>query len=360
MLPPIAAENPKFLLVGSFGAGNVGDELILAGLLHELEKESPAAQICVLTADPAASARWHGGSRLAIQFLPKFPGGLRSFFRLDFWRRTLPALRGCDAVVFPGGGLFTDSESAAAIVQWSIPLFFARFFWRPVYLLGQSIGPIRGRFARLLAMQALPLATKIVTRDAASLAALRQLGVPESIAELGQDSALFLAEEKPRHLNLKKSRNLLVSVRPTDSLGRSQEKILAEALDELARAGWGISFVSFESGSDEAAWARIKKRAKLGPKFQTAALPESAAGAIERVADFDAVLAMRLHANIAAHLAGRPSLAISYSPKVAAWMAEMGTADRVLDLANLPGPAEIASRVMALLPEPKKGSRRID
>ena len=67
---------PRIVLVGNFGAENVGDELILAGFLRKLGKELPKAKVVVLGGNPNLVRRFHG-----VDALPHLPTGWRSFWR---------------------------------------------------------------------------------------------------------------------------------------------------------------------------------------------------------------------------------------------------------------------------------------
>lgn len=123
---------PKIVLVGNFGAGNFGDELILAGFLKKIGKELPRAKVVVLAGKPKLVRRFHG-----VDALPQIPTGFRSFWKRGWWR-SLRKIREADAIIFPGGGLFSDEESWRAIFLWSVHIFnFAiflatRFFARPI------------------------------------------------------------------------------------------------------------------------------------------------------------------------------------------------------------------------------------
>jgi polysaccharide pyruvyl transferase CsaB len=314
---------PHFVLVGNFGVGNFGDELILAGCLAELRQRFPAARFTVLTPKAAAVRRWHG--KLATT--PLLPTGVRSLLRSD-WLRTLRVLRTADAVIYPGGGLWTDGESRQAVVTWSVHLLIARALWLPVYLLGQSVGPIRCPLMRKLAGFALRRATLIETRDAASLIALQQLGVPSELARLGRDSALALALAQPykphkHYKNPPKKLKLLVSVRDFPHLPAELWSALAETLEQLSRAGVAIDFAEFGAG-DTAVWRRLCRQIPSAKQFGSVKLVPPLGSSLRTLGSYHAVLGMRLHSLIAAHLVGVPSIALAYSPKVEAWQTEHG------------------------------------
>ena len=95
----------KTLIVGNFGARNVGDEMILASALERYPDG------VVLTADAKFTERFQ--DRKLNTVLP-FPTGVRSWFRFfSHPEGTLRELRGqVDRIVFPGGGLLAIKDRA--------------------------------------------------------------------------------------------------------------------------------------------------------------------------------------------------------------------------------------------------------
>lgn len=104
------------LLVGNFGAQNLGDELILCAAL----KDYPAAW--VMSAHAKLSQEFCETSFRAVCFSPT---GFRSFGRYFFskdYRLALKDLKGFEQIVFAGGGLF-------AIKLRACGLWFLVFWW---------------------------------------------------------------------------------------------------------------------------------------------------------------------------------------------------------------------------------------
>jgi len=304
---------PNLVLIGNFGAGNVGDELILAGFLKKLRKELPRAKVCVFANSPKLVRRFHG-----VDSLPLLPCGLRSFLKRGWWR-SLRKIREADAVIFPGGGLFTDEESFHAILIWGIHLLISRYFWKPVYLLGQSVGMITGNYARKFTRFCLRKTEWIGVRDQASASELKRLGVSAKKVKLGRDTSFWLVNRVPKTREIKKSGRvkILVSVR---SFPKIEEKFFAEfakALDKISeRIHARIFFAEFGKNDDAAVWKKICRRTKNSKAWKTVELPESAEGVVREVEKFDLVIGMRLHSLIIARLAGIPAIGFAYSRKV--------------------------------------------
>ncbi len=324
----------KVVVIGNFGAGNVGDELILAGFLKKLASRLPRARVTVLGHDPRVIRRWHGVH--AEQLLPF---GWRSLLSGRLFS-TLRVLRAADAVVFPGGGLFTDRESAKAVPLWGFHILVAKWYWRPVYLLGQSVGPLSTDFGRHWASRFLGKAEWIGVRDTASATELKKLGISPAQIKVGEDSALLLGKlrkSQPSFVKRRTSRRILrvlVSVRDFPRVPPSFFKELAQALDDLTEQDKvRITFAEFGLG-DTHTWQRLCLHAQHDSLWKVLELPESAIEVVQAIEKYDLVIGMRLHSLVTAHLAGVPSIALSYSRKVAEFQKQVGRGKQVLEVRN--------------------------
>ncbi len=95
----------KTLLVGNFGARNVGDEMILASALER------CPDAIVMSADSSFSQRFQ---EKKFQTVLPFPTGFRSWIRfLSHPEGTLRERKGTvDRIIFPGGGLLAIKDRA--------------------------------------------------------------------------------------------------------------------------------------------------------------------------------------------------------------------------------------------------------
>ena len=139
-----------YVLVGNYGAGNLGDEALREYFLHAY----PEMQWKVVSAHPSQGE------------LARLPAGFRSIFAP--WWRTLAALRSAQGMVFGGGTLFTDIESVHACFLWWVHAFATRLFRKPVILAFQGVGPFRTRTGEWLALWVCRHAAFISVRDEAS------------------------------------------------------------------------------------------------------------------------------------------------------------------------------------------------
>ena len=144
-----------YLLVGNYGVGNAGDEILRSYFLENF----PEQTFLVLSESPRDNE------------LPRLPAGLRSFLSLR-WIRTMWVLYRSQGMVFGGGSLFTDIESVRACWIWFLHALFALIFRKPVYLAFQGIGPFRTRFGEALARFVVRHAVFISVRDSITQARL--------------------------------------------------------------------------------------------------------------------------------------------------------------------------------------------
>ena len=264
------------LLIGNYGAGNLGDELLKEYFLRAF----PQIQWTVLSASPS------GGD------LPRLPFGLRSVLTTRWWR-TLTALSSCNAVVFGGGSLFTDSESVRACLLWWWHARVARFFGKPVLLAFQGIGPFRTRGGEWCARDVLRHAAFVSTRDAESAARVR-VGDGVRVVE-SFDPVVLLFSQAPRS-------------HQTDALGlipraNSGAEFFAKAQEAMRSHPGAVRVIALqpeeERGVCDALVRMSAERATVHPV-------RSAQELLAALAPCSAVIAERYHGALAAIALGIP------------------------------------------------------
>jgi polysaccharide pyruvyl transferase CsaB len=141
-------------LAGYYGFGNLGDELLAAALIRNLELLGiPRERMVLLSADPSRSKEEFGVA--CVQ------------------RWSLAALwatfRESETLLLGGGGLFQDATSLrSCLYYWAVVRLAARAGCRP-WAFGQSVGPFRRSTAARLTKNALRLCVYRGVRDEPSL-----------------------------------------------------------------------------------------------------------------------------------------------------------------------------------------------
>ncbi len=150
----------KTLIIGNFGARNLGDELILASALAQY----PNA--VVMTADAVFSQKFLGQDFETTEF---FPSGFRSFWRFlsdSKFRNTIKLLKEEDfeKIIFPGGGLFAIKTEA--VFLWTIVFLWAKYFLhKPIYFQSAGVDVRMCCFSRFLMKFVFKRADFVSARD---------------------------------------------------------------------------------------------------------------------------------------------------------------------------------------------------
>ena len=284
------------LLAGYFGFGNLGDELLLEAALKNL--------MCWVSRDKIAAL-----SNAPEETRSRF--GIEAFSRWNF-SAIWGALGKSRSMIFPGGGLFQDATSSRSCVYYWGLVRAAAARSTPVAALGQSVGPLSGRFAKLLTRNALAKCSYLAVRDLSSEHVLNSLGIP---CEVMPDPVMSLEVE-----NIQCGGAILVNVRPTPRTDvylrpvMRAAKIFSEGGYELV--GLAMSDEDADLMRDLNKSGRLPLREIFSPKNL---------GEFSKIAGFArAAIGMRLHFGILAALCGLSVALSPYDPKVSSFAETWG------------------------------------
>lgn len=315
----------RIAIIGNYGAKNLGDEMILEGLLKTLRQLTPEAETLVLSGDPAETAK-----RYSVKSVPKFPAGLRSFLSGFSTNATLEEVKTCDYVIVGGGGLFAGVTLKGSLI-WAVQVYRCLRLKKPVIMYGQSLGPVKGFLLKMLIKYLFSRAAFVAVRDRQSKSELENLNLDKEVL-LMPDLALKL--EKPRQ---KEPENqIYVCLRQLNSLTDDFKFGVAKFLDWLTiDQKFKISFIDFQKKQDDDGLVHEQIK-KLLPSttFETIPQPQSSAELFEIYSKATLILGMRLHSIIAAIRTETPFIAISYSPKVSNLLESYNLGDCCLDLTS--------------------------
>lgn len=324
---------PTIVISGYYGAGNTGDEAILAAMLQGLRAKLPAAEIVVLSADPAATAVAHGVQAVHRGFGHGISAKIRLFCRADL-------------LLSGGGGLFQDVYPQrvlpASVLYYGGICALARLCGCRIMFFAQGIGPLRGGLARGLTRFAANGAACIAVRDQDSADLLVALGVDKVAIHVTADPVMAWSprpdSELFNRLGLAGGGPFLTTaVRPWPD--RRYQRNLALILDRaLDRWGFRPLFLPFAGRSDRESCLHIQSL--MRQSRETVVLPDLTPEEVYAViAGSSLVLGMRLHALVFAALAEVPMLGMAYDPKVKAFLVGIGHGDCICHLND--GPEKI-------------------
>lgn len=284
----------RVLVSGYYGAGNLGDEALLAGLLTGLTARGH--EPVVLSADPRSTRALHG---LAA---------------VDRYSGLLPALWKADALVSGGGGLLQDATSGRSLSYYLGTVRLAKALRKRVVVYGQSLGPLTPHgFARARrALAGVPLAL----RDQQSVALAASMGYGSVLVA---DPALVMPLPAG-------ATGPVVPAGRTDGpvvlAPRGGQEALNAALAALARAlqadGVPLVALAFQPRQDDTAVAELVEAAP-SVVARSAATP---AEALLAMADARYVVSVRLHGCILAARLGIGFAGLSYDPKVKGFLSQ--------------------------------------
>ena len=300
----------KIVICGYHGFSNSGDEALLWAMIDVLKKKCEDIHITVLSMHPESTAKLYG---------------VDSVYRYDLFK-IIGLFRSSDLFLFGGGSLLQDVTSSRSLMYYLTILRLALMCKIKVMLYGNGIGPLDGKRNRLLTRKILNKVNLITLRDDLSDKLLAEIGVNVPPIKITADPAFTL---EPDNLpksdatlavgDLEKMKYAVVSVREWKSASEDFEEILASSLDVLfEKHGIIPVFVPMQYKEDREISKRITARMKHDTVFIDKALEVGEIFSL--IASAQICVGMRLHTLIYATTLGVPAVALSYDPKVTAFM----------------------------------------
>lgn len=330
-----ALDAGRVLLVGYYGFGNLGDELLLAAVAAGIRELFPGAELRALSGDPEESRRRHGIEAV----------------RWNDPAAVVAAVRWADLVVLGGGGLFHDywgvepekilSAGHSGVAYYAGVAGLARLLGRPVVAWGVGLGPLTTLDGRRLTADLFAEVTAATVRDEGSRALLDELGAGE--AEVVPDPTFSLSLPPRARRPGGAPPRIGVALRPWD-VGADPHAVEGAVADTLAHLsetrGAEVVLLPFQAHpgaleGDLVVAERLQRR--LGHGVIVAATDASPSAPADAIAGLDALIGMRLHALILAIRHGVPVIGLAYDPKVERLLTDAGQRGRCFVLPGLAG-----------------------
>lgn len=333
---------PRLVLVGAAGFTNLGDDAILAAMLAELRTACPGARFTVATGDPGAFAGdpTLGGDDVAL--IPFADAAIAA------------ALADADLLIVGGGGFIYDYDariSAHNFLHGDPSLFYPHFralvvahtLGVPSQVYGIGVGPLVTAAGRGLTRTVLGLAGAITVRDRLSLLELRAAGLDRADLAVTADPALGLPPAAP---SAPASDGRVVGfvargwLQQGDGWTTSGAARHERYLDWLAAGAdyaverWDATplFLPLQRryDDDSASAARVIARMQHGARARIADGLTGFRDLQTALAGLDALVSGRLHPLILGCAAGVPPIGIALSPKVRAFLGDLGLGELAL------------------------------
>ncbi len=315
------SQKKRILLSGYYGYGNAGDEAVLAGLVTGFRASASAEALDITTlSGNVAETRTMHGIGAADRYRPA---------------ALLPAIARCDLFLSGGGSLLQDVSSPHSIFYYLGVVKMAQMLGKKTMFIAQGIGPLNLPRSRKLVAAVANRLDAVTVRDPDSAALLREIGGTRPFIEVTADPALLLSpSDLPTHFNSGGGRGAFfgVALRPwhgQDSLGA---EVAAACLPSLA--GQKPRLLPMQDTSDRPVAEQFADAWRGEKSAALCSTTDGLAPLLSIIAGCDMMVGMRLHALILAAAAGVPSVALSYDPKVSAFMQASGQGDAVYDLSR--------------------------
>jgi colanic acid/amylovoran biosynthesis protein len=365
------------LIVGAYARQNAGDAALLHAIIVQIEKAFPGCLVEIAgMEDPRRHREFEGVRNLGSirryandEGISRFPRAARRALVLAIgmswfvaparWYRWpsawLPAEVSAELAAIERADLLVSLVAAGGYLQGAarpglgprviyqlLPLILAERLGTPVVCAPQSYGPFDGKLVAWIVAKTLRRARLVLAREDISLAELKKLHLPDSVARRAVDSAFSLEPPRPVRADQQVWRtshgvgveDVVVGVTVRRCLSRAQqasfEAELAAFVDRVHELP-GHRVVIFPQATAADQWDddRIASRAVAGlcRGHTRPILLETEAdyrGVATFITGLDYLVGNRFHSVIFALTARVPCIAIGYEHKTQGIMRELG------------------------------------
>ena len=281
----------KAALIGYYGFGNLGDELLLRASIELLEHSGISrAQIIVLSNKPDETEKNFNVRSLSRWSIKNITG----------------ALKMSECLIFGGGGIFQDSTGFKSCLWYWLIVRLAKFLGVRLIAIGQSIGELNYFASRLMTLNAFKLFEFVHVRDKRTYELLRPLKNIRVI--IGDDIVFNLADSYIKNEEPVKNQRgkFLLNLRPCGEL-----KNFLDSFSENINAHENITGVALSDDDEE-----ILKSAENKINFSEIVRIKNFDEAYEIFTRAYSAVGMRLHFGILSRIFKTPVALIPYDVKV--------------------------------------------
>ncbi len=298
----------KVLISGYYGFGNAGDEAMLSAIVESLRSRNENIEIVVISGDAEATSSVYN---------------LKAIRRFDA-KAIIKEMRTSDLVISGGGSLLQDITSERSLWYYLSIIQFAALLRKKIMLYGQGIGPINGKFARMLTGFVCRRADCITVRDQGSAKELQALGIAQKDIVVTADPVFAITPSDRERGYKKLERNgfgnkkfkVGISVRPWQCL-TGYKQVLADVADNIIeKHGGSVVFIPLHHPQDTKVSREIFELMKNKQECIVLENMRSTNDFLSIIGNMDLLIGVRLHALVFAAVMNVPIVGISYDPKI--------------------------------------------
>lgn len=318
----------KILISGYYGFNNIGDESILKAVIDNLREKITDIEITVLSQNPKSTSEKYD---------------VHAVDRKSFWA-ILKAIKHCDLLISGGGSLLQDVTSKKSILYYLIIMWIAHLMGKEFFIYSQGIGPIISNFNRRLTAMTLKWSRGIVVRDGSSKELLTEMGIKEDRIMVTADPVLRV---KKADLSVGKEILINEGFRPdpeklTVGFAIREKKVKSDFVEEICicinrimkEYQGQVVLIPFHFSEDMNVVMEIISKVDgditvVKNKYLTEEM-------LSIIGNMDILVGVRLHSLIHAAIMDVPMIAVSYDPKINAFMhsVDMKAMCSILDFNN--------------------------
>ncbi|MGE5559322.1 MAG: polysaccharide pyruvyl transferase family protein [Bacillota bacterium] len=282
---------PRFLLVGYFGFGNLGDDCILEAWKRRLCDVFSGSRLAVV--GPACIS--FKKDRDGLIWLPRFS-----------WGGILRYMLASQGVIFPGGGLWQDVSSSGSFYYYLSLLVMAFLLRKKTILWAQGIGPLRSGLHRKLARFFTGRADIVSVRDAPGAEWFGKSG--RHVFYVPDPAVSFQPVGKPRPAG----RNPRVGL--ALSLNCHPDPKMQGLISALEKAGCRVVRIFCRDAPEDG----------MEPEESAPIWRGSPESFLCNLSSLDLVVSSRLHPLIFSAVCSIPAVGLDWDPKIRAWQEQVG------------------------------------
>lgn len=346
---------PRIILYGHFGSGNIGNDSSLEAMLHAIKKYRPNAgvlcicngpgvigerfQIETLEITPSHHADGNSSGNWIVARLKKIAN--RIFSEIGFWIKRPAWFQKGDQFIVVGTGAVDDM---AVKNPWNAPYDLykwcsvAKWGGAQVVFLSVGVGPIVNRISRFLMLRALRMAHYRSYRETAAFDYLKGIGYDTTGDKLYPDLVFSLPVES-LPVPQRRSSALAVGLGLINYHGWRHDSVNGEKIYQgyltkikyfvawLLDKGYAVRIISGDAIDQRSVQELREYVAREKASSQHQLIVESISDINDlfaQIAKTDIVVASRFHNVLCSLMLARPVISLGYHEKNVALMKEMG------------------------------------